>query len=123
PSVGTKKAPGTHLPGPAKWRKGWDLNPRYHEGYTRSPGVPVRPLQHPSAPEALHVDADCDEKMAEGVGFEPTRRVIRLTHFECAAFGRSATPPRPLLPLRFPAGTHALQACVFVGSETARRLR
>src|SRR5690606_19599545 len=32
-------------------------------------------------------------KLAEGVGFEPTRRVNRLTHFECAAFGRSATPP------------------------------
>lgn len=31
--------------------------------------------------------------MAEGVGFEPTRRDHRLTHFECAAFGRSATPP------------------------------
>src|SRR5690606_32806911 len=39
------------------------------------------------------------KKLAEGVGFEPTRRVNRLTHFECAAFGRSATPPSQMFDL------------------------
>ncbi len=27
-------------------RKEWDSNPRYPHGYTRSPGVPVKPLLH-----------------------------------------------------------------------------
>ena len=27
-------------------RRGWDSNPRYPYGYTRFPGVPVKPLLH-----------------------------------------------------------------------------
>ena len=34
------------------------------------------------------------EKMAEGVGFEPTRRSSRLSDFESGAFSRSAIPPQ-----------------------------
>jgi site-specific DNA recombinase len=49
------------------------------------------------------------EAMAEGVGFEPTRRLGRPPVFKTGAFNRSATPPRALLadakgprdPLRF----------------------
>ncbi len=32
-------------------------------------------------------------KMAEGEGFEPSRRLSRLAVFKTAAFNRSATPP------------------------------
>jgi hypothetical protein len=49
-----------------EWRRGWDSNPRSPFGDTRSPGVPVRPLQHLSARVNL--------PLAERVGFEPTLR-------------------------------------------------
>jgi hypothetical protein len=34
------------------------------------------------------------EALAEGVGFEPTRRLRRPPVFKTGAFNRSATPPR-----------------------------
>lgn len=34
-----------------------------------------------------------NEGVSEGVGFEPTRRAMRLTVFKTAAFDHSATPP------------------------------
>ncbi len=32
------------------WRRGWDSNPRYPQGYNGFRDRPVRPLRHPSAP-------------------------------------------------------------------------
>ncbi len=38
--------------------------------------------------------------MAEGVGFEPTKRFWRLHTFQACAFDHSATPPAPETPSR-----------------------
>ncbi len=43
---------------PMIWRREWDSNPRYGYPYTRSPGVRLRPLGHPSAASVETVGPD-----------------------------------------------------------------
>lgn len=46
--------------------------------------------------------------MAEGVGFEPTRRSSRLSDFESGAFSLSAIPPQTAALPRGPIGSCVL---------------
>src|SRR5690606_15998590 len=116
---GGRRAGGVSGPGPreipgarsiaAAWPRGAQKNDQGVPG----PGTPWSLAEgvgfEPTVPGGTHALQAClfgrsstlpyvpmkEENVAEGVGFEPTRRVNRLTHFECAAFGRSATPPCP----------------------------
>ena len=59
------------------------FEPTVAKGYTRSPGVPDRPLQHLSIIYP-----------AERVGFEPTLRYNRRPLFESGTISLSDTSPR-----------------------------
>jgi hypothetical protein len=96
---------------PREWRRGRDLNPRHaFWTCTRFPVVPLRPLGHLSpALAGARSATPRGERMAEGVGFEPTWGLFtpnsissraRCDHFGTpphVASGRtpaSARPPR-----------------------------
>jgi hypothetical protein len=79
------------------WRRGRDLNPRYaFWTYTRFPVVPLRPLGHlsPALMTRARSPTPRGERMAEGVGFEPTWGLITPNSISsralCDHFG---TPP------------------------------
>jgi hypothetical protein len=94
------------------WRRGWDLNPRYSFPYTRSPGVLLQPLGHPSAMTANlillvspgHLSHTCYANVLGGGGGIRTHEALaRLLAFEASSFNRSDTPPDPALrPGRLP---------------------
>ena len=94
----------------SNWRRGWDSNPRSPHGDTRSPGVPVRPLQHLSATDNI-VSRNAEDttyaasrhqfwvvcvcflsQLAERVGFEPTLGNPRPL-FESGTMNHSVTSP------------------------------
>jgi hypothetical protein len=72
------------------------FEPTVAKGYTRSPGVPVRPLQHLSTIVSSQI-IFLFYIVAERVGFEPTLRYYRRPLFESGTINHSDTSPRLII--------------------------